>query len=325
MQGKVPSEKSAEEVYVGIDVCKDWLDVCLHPDGRSLRVANNKDGIRRLRRTLKPVRVRLVVMEATGKYHRLVQRTLHAAGLSVAVVNPLRARLFAEACGQLAKTDRLDARLLAVLGASLQPNETPPPSLFLETLKELVRARESAVAEHVALKNRLTATQATFLKNELKRRLKALDTHVARLEKEIFRQIKDDARLTRRYDILMSIPGIGAVTAVNLLVELDELGAYSGKAVTLLAGLAPIACDTGQTSGQRTIKGGRALARRALYMSSLSAARYNPDLAIFYKRLIAKGKEAKVALTAVMRKLIVLANTLLKQDRIWSPIQPKHP
>jgi transposase len=322
MQGKVLPERSAEEVYVGIDVCKGWLDVHLHPIGRDLRVANTRDGIRRLVRALMGLPVALAVMEATGKYHRQAHRMLSAAGIAAAIVNPLRARLFAEASGQLAKTDRLDARLLAVLGQSLKPDVTPPPAPTLEALQELLRARQAATAEAVALQNRLAATQSAFLRAELKRRLNSLRRHIERLEAESFRLLESDAVLQRRYAVVLSIPGIGPITAITLVVELSELGACSGKAAALMAGLAPIACDTGQKSGQRRIRGGRAPVRCALYMAALAAARHNPDLAAFHTRLIAKGKAAKVVLTAVMRKLVMLANTLITQDRMWSPKPP---
>ena len=323
MQGKVLPERSAGEVYVGIDVCKGWLDVHLHPIGRSLRLRNDREAIRRLSRELSGRPVALVVMEATGKYHRLAHRMLSAAGFAVAVVNPLRARLFAEATGRLAKTDRLDARLLAVLGESLRPAATPPQSPGIGALGELVRARQAASDERVALVNRLAAAQSAFLRAELRRRLDAMATHVRRIEAEIRRLIDREAALGRRFEVLLSIPGIGPVVAVTLLAELAELGACSGKAAALLAGLAPIACDTGQKTGQRRIRGGRAGVRRTLYMAALAAARHNPDLAAFHKRLVDKGKPAKVALTAVMRKLIVLANTLLAEDRTWQPRPPQ--
>lgn len=325
MQGKVLPERSAEdEVYAGIDVCKDWLDVYLHPVGRSLRVSNNPDGLRRLMRELTAYRIGLAVMEATAKYHRLAHAMLSAAGVAAAVINPLRARLFAEAAGQLAKTDRLDARLLALLGESLKPAPTPPASPALEALQELTRARQAAVVEAAALQNRLGAAVTAFLKAELKRLLKRVEAHVGRLEAEIERLVEDDPVLKRRFAVLSSIPGIGPVAAVTLLAELSELGACSGKAASLMAGLAPLACDSGDRSGQRRIRGGRHKLRRALYMAALAAARHNPDLAPFYKRLRAAGKKPKVALTAVMRKLVVLANTLLTEDRLWMPKAPIH-
>jgi transposase len=315
MQGKVSPERSASEVYVGIDVCKAWLDIYVHPAGVKLRVANARDGVLRLKKQLAPYAVAGVVMEATGKLHRYAQRTLTAAGYAVAVVNPLRSRLFAEAIGTLAKTDAIDARLLAVLGESLRPAATPPAPVWLEELQELVRARQAA-----ALANRRGCSQTAFLKTELARRLKSFATHMARLDAEIARRIASEATLERRYAILLSVPGIGPVAAVTLLVGLAELGACSGKQAAMLAGLAPIACDSGDTSGDRHIKGGRAYVRTAIYMAALTAARFNPDLKRFYRRLRAKGKTAKVALTAVMRKLVVLANALLRQDRFWQPV-----
>ena len=320
MQGKVSPERSASQVYVGIDVCKAWLDIYVHPAGVKLRVANARDGVLRLKKQLAAYAVAGIVMEATGKLHRHAQRTLTAAGYAVAVVNPLRSRLFAEALGTLAKTDAIDARLLAVLAESLRPTATPPSPVWLEELQELVRARQAAAAEAGALANRRGASQTAFLKAELARRLKSLATHMARLDAEIERRIVSEATLERRYAILLSVPGIGPVAAATLLVGLAELGACSGKQAAMLAGLAPIACDSGDKSGDRYIKGGRAHVRTAIYMAALTAARFNPDLKGFYARLRAKGKTAKVALTAVMRKLVVLANTLLREDRIWQPI-----
>lgn len=325
MQGTETSERSARiPVYVGIDVCKAWLDVYLHPVGRKFRVANDRVGLRLLKRELAPHRVYLIVMEATGKYHRQAHRTLHAAGLAVAVVNPLRSRLFAEAIGALAKTDALDARLLAVLGESLKPPARPPAPEALEALQELVGARQAATAETTALANRLGASQLSFVKAELRRRLNSLKRHLARLEAETRRRLESDPALWRRYTILKSISGIGPVAALSLLTGLAELGSCSGKAASLLAGLAPLARDSGDTAGQRRIRGGRAHVRRVLYMAALAAARCNPDLAAFYRRLREAGKKPKVALTAVMRKLVVLANTLIHEDRLWQPQRPIH-
>ncbi len=323
MQGKVMPERSAEiPVYVGIDVCKDWLDIHLHPAGRALRLANSAEGLKALARALRPYPVALVIMEATGKYHRRAHRHLHAIGLRVTVINPLRARLFAEAAGALAKTDAIDARLLAILGEGLAPQVTPPAPEALEALQELVRARAAARAEATALTNRRHASQTAFLRAELARRIKSLGHHDARLEAEIARRIEADPGLARRHAILLSIPGIGPVTAASLLVDLAELGHCSGKAASLLAGLAPIARDSGEKAGERRIRGGRAGPRTALYMAALSVARHDPDLSKFYKRLRDAGKKPKVALVAVMRKLVVLANTLIKEDRLWQPQQP---
>lgn len=325
MQGKVESTVSAAAVYAGMDVSKDWLDVYVYPDGQSWRAENSLVGLRRLRRYLDELGLSpdRIVLEATGKYHRLAFRTLSAWGYGVVVVNPLRARLFAQACGALAKTDRIDARLLALMGHSLAPRPSVPAPLQLEQLQELVNAHSAAHAEAVALGNRLEQSTIRFLKNELKRRRTSLKGHIKRLEVEIAQLIRADPGLAARYAILLSIPSIGATTAAALLAGLSELGQCTAKAASLLAGLAPIADDSGRRQGQRHIRGGRMPVRNALYMAALSAARFNPDLKVVYQRLRNAGKPPKLALTAIMRKLVVLANTLLTQNRPWQPSQPK--
>jgi transposase len=321
MQGQKSPERSAEPgVYVGVDVCKDWLDVYLHPIGQKFRAANTPEGLKALKRRIADLPVELIVMEATGKFHRQAHRTLHAAGLAVAVVNPLRARLFAEAVGQLAKTDRLDARVLALMGQALEPSALAPAPEALEALQELARARAAAIADQTALSHRRGASQTAFLKAELGRRLKVLAAHIERLDAEIERRIGADAALKRRYDIVLTIPGVGPVAAVALVIGLPELGACSGKAAALLAGLAPLACDSGEKAGERHIRGGRAFVRTGLYLAALAAARFNPQLRDDYQRLRDAGKKAKVAIAAIMRKLVVLANVLIKEDRPWRPI-----
>lgn len=323
MQGKELSEPDATlPVYAGVDVCKDWLDIYVHPGGQCLRVCNDRFGLKKLKRALSALGPVGVVMEATGKHHRAAHRSLHAAGFAVAVVNPLRARLFAEAIGQLAKTDRLDARLLALMGAALAPAAHPPPPQLLEALAELVNARHAAASECTALINRLAAATTGFLKAELRRRIAACRTHIARIEKHIARHVADHPDTARRFAILTSIPGIGPVTAQAMITGLRELGACSARQATLLAGLAPLADDSGGRSGYRSVRGGRKRVRNALYMAALTAMRKNPDLATFANRLKGAGKRPKVVIVAVMRKLLVLANTLITQDRLWIPHHP---
>jgi transposase len=323
MQGKVlPEPNTMPAVYAGIDVCKEWLDADVPAHATKFRVNNDRFGRRRLNRELAKLAVTRVVMEATGKYHRAAQRSLHAAGFAVAVVDPLRARLFAKACGYLAKTDRIDARLLALMGEALEPTALAPVSEALLELQELVNARTAATAERTALTNRRAAAQAAFLRAELGRRLIAAKRHLERLDAEIEKRIQAQPELARRYTILMSIPGVGAVTAAVLIANFAELGACSSKQAAMLAGVAPVACESGERVGYRAIKGGRMSVRNALYMAALSAASHNAGLAPFAKRLRQAGKPAKVALVAVMRKLIVLANTLISQNRLWSPIAP---
>jgi transposase len=320
MQGKVSPERSAmTPVYVGIDVCKERLDVYIHPVGLRLEFANSPDGVKRLKRSLKAHEVALVAMEATGKFHRAAHRSLHADGLRVAVVNPLRSRLFAEAAGALAKTDRVDCRMLAILGESLEPDATAPPSELMESLQELARSRDAALAARTALLNQLGAATARPVKIEINRQLRAAETAIENLGAESERLIAADARLARQMAVLISIPGVGTVTATALIVGLAEIGSLSAKEAAMIVGLAPIAWDSGQSSGARHIAGGRAHVRRALYMAAVSAARYNPALKAFYDRLLATGKKPKVAITAVMRKLVVLANTLVRENRCWEP------
>ena len=323
MQGKaLPEQDAKPAVYVGVDVCKDWLDVHVHPTGHAFRVANDRNGLKRLKRELATVAVAGVVMEATSKYHRAAHRSLHEADLPVAVVNPLRARLFAEAIGALAKTDRIDARVLALMAERLQPAPTAPCAVALEQLQEIMHARTAAIAERTALQNRLGVTTNGFLRRELARRIKAIEAHIERLDAEIERKIAADPVMARRRAVLLSIPGIGPVAAHVLLIHLAELGSCSAKQAAMLTGVAPLACDSGERQGQRRIRGGRACVRSVLYMAALSATRYNPDIKAFADRLKANGKAAKVVLVAVMRKLVALANVLVQQDRPWQQIKP---
>ena len=320
MQGKVKPEPNAQtRVYVGIDTCKAWLDVYVHPIGLAFRVPNSYEGLKQLKRRLTGLVVVLIVMEATGKLHREAYRNLTDSGHAVAVVNPLRSRLFAEALGQLAKTDKVDARMLALMGAMLEPKAKPPAPETIETFQELVRGREAFVQQRTALLNQLSDAKATFLKQQIRRQIRTIEAAIKRLQKEIMRIVKADPGLARRYEILVSIKGIGPVTAVAILANFPEIGTCNAKQSAMLAGLAPIANDSGDRAGTRSIKGGRAGLRTGIYMAAVSAASSNPGLRAFYDRLVAAGKLPKVALTAVMRKLIVLANTLIREDRLWTP------
>lgn len=312
----------AGAVWVGVDVSKDRLDVCVNPSGERFAVANDATGRRCLARRLARLPIALVAMEPTAKYHRAAHRHLHAAGLPVTLVNPLRARRFAEALGRLAKTDRLDAAVLALFAERLTPDPTTPPDPAQELLAELAGARTAAIAERVALDNRRQAAASAFLRRALASRLRGLDRHIASLDKQIAAAIAADPVTARRAGILRSIPGIGPVAATALLAQLGEIGQLTAKQAAALAGLAPIARDSGASSGQRRIAGGRAQLRKALYMSALVASRRNPDLSRFYQHLRQQGKAAKLALTAVARKLVVLANRLVADNRTWQPQIP---
>ncbi len=320
MQGKVKTDNTMPAVYVGIDVSKEHLDIYLHPLGEHFAVANDAGGWRHLLRRLTKLTVALVVLEPTSKYHRATHRHLHAAEIPTALINPLRARLFAQACGERAKTDRIDARMLALFGERMAPGIVAPPTLDEEELEELASARSTAIAERVAMQNRLGITTTTFLRRELSIRLRSLTAHIKRLEQKIEQMIAADPRMARRSAILRSIPGIGPVATLAILSGLREIGTLTAKQAAALAGLAPYPRDSGSSHKPRFIRGGRSSLRTALYMAALVASRHNPSLADFYKHLRENGKPAKVALTAIARKIIVLANSLVAQNRNWMPI-----
>ena len=322
MQGKV--KQSAEsKVYVGIDVSKGQLDVYLHPCGDAFKVTNDKTGFKALKRRLRDLDVDVVVVEATGKYHRDVHRSLSDNGFSVAVLNPYRSRKFSDCLGQLAKTDQIDARVLALFGEALKPKATQPASKTFQYLQELMSGLEALKASRTAHKNRLGSASDRVLKRQLRLLLQSLDKRIKAVEMEIIARMKSDRVLVRRYQILTSIPGIGPTIALTMLVRLSELGTLTSKQIAALVGVAPMNWDSGQYRGTRHIRGGRAEVRTSMYMGALAVARCKKsELRTFYDRLLANGKTKKVALTALIRKLAVLANTLIKQDRKWQPIAP---
>ena len=323
MQGKESLEQAASaKCSVGIDTSKAWLDADVQPLDKRLRVPNTTEGIRKLKRWIAAFDPAIVVIEATGKWHRPAQRSLYASKIPITVVDPLRARLFAKAQGILAKTDRVDARVLALFGRMMSPELRPPASEAMEELKEIVVARESAVAEETSLKNQLAASTSAFLKRHLGRRIARLGKEIEALEREILKRIRADEGLVARYQILTSIPGFGFVTAATLLARLPELGECDAKEIAMLSGLAPIADDSGERRGARVVGGGRPAIRRILYLAALTASRINPDAKLFYQRLIAAGKAHKVGLIAVARKLVVLANTLIGDNRAWQTQAP---
>ena len=325
MQGKEASEQETKaKSSVGIDTSKYWLDVHVLPAGERLRAANSCAGIRQLKRWLLRHDIALVVIEATGKWHRHAHRSLVASAIPVAIVDPFRVRMFAKAQGILAKTDRLDARVLALFAAMMEPSVRAPAPQTMAELAELVVARASAVEAQTALKNQLCTAESKFLKRQLERRILRAGKDIAALEGEILKRIKADDSLARRYAILTSIPSFGFTVAATLIACLAEIGSMTAKQIGMLAGLAPIADQSGERDGIRVIWGGRPAVRRVLYLAALSATRFNADMKAFYQRLTASGKPPKVALIAVARKLAVLANTLISQDRTWELRTPKH-
>ncbi|MBV9754553.1 MAG: IS110 family transposase [Hyphomicrobiales bacterium] len=323
MQGEDASEQVANgKCNVGIDVCEAWLDIHVLPCEEAFRVANTPQGHRSLKRRLKHHEIGVIVIEATGKWHRQIQRSLHASSYAVHVVNPLRARLFAEGINVLAKTDKLDARMLAMMGFMLGNEAKPPDPKIIEELKELVQARASAVAEQTSLRNQSGSAQVAFVRRQLEKRQDRLAKDIKALGSHIMKRIKSDEGLRRRHEILSSIPCFGEVVAMTLLAWLPELGSCNHKQIASLTGLAPWADDSGKREGERHIKGGRTVVRNALYLAALTAARFNPDMQTFYLQLKAKGKDGKLPIIAIARKLVVLANTLISADRIWMPKSP---
>jgi transposase len=287
-------------------------------------VANTSEGIRQLKRWLLKHKVGLAAVEATGKWHRELCRNLRASHIAVAVIDPYRVRSFAKAKRILAKTDRLDAKVLAMFAATMDPPCRPPPPRVIEAMQELVTARASAVEEETSLQNQFGSAQTSFLKRQLTRRITQLKAHIKALEQECLGQIKADESLARRHAILTSIPGIGAVVAITLIAFLNELGALTNKEIAALAGVAPVADDSGEREGIRVVWGGRGIVRRMLYLAALSASRHNKDMRTFHQRLSANGKSAKVCLIALARKLAALANTLISQNRTWLPTTPQN-
>jgi transposase len=287
------------------------------PADDRLRVANSCDGNRQLKRWLRSYDIGLVVIEATGKWHRHLHRSLVASAVPVAVVDPYRVRMFAKAQGILAKTDRLDARVLASFAAIMAPPTCAPAPQAMAELAELVVACGSAVEARAALKNQLATAQDKFLKRQIERRIERAGKDINVLAREILKRIKADDSLARRYAILTSIPSFGFAVAATLIACLAEIGSATAKQIGMLAGLAPIADQSGERDGVRVIWGGRPSVRRVLYLAALSATRFNADMKAFYRRLTDAGKPPKVALIAVARKLVVLANTLVGQDRTW--------
>jgi transposase len=324
MQGKEASEQETLKCTAGIDVSKSWLDAHILPQDQVLRVPNAAAGIRRLKCWLLKQDVELVAIEATGKWHREVCRSLVASQIAVAVTDPYRVRMFAKAHGIFAKTDRLDAKVLAMFAAMMAPSCRTPAPQALEALQELVTARTSAVDEETTLKNQRAAAEGTFLKRQLTRRIAQLVAHIEALEKECLKRIKADEGLARRFAILTSIPSFGDVVAMTLIAFLAELGSLTNKQIGALAGLAPVANDSGERTGARVVWGGRGAVRRILYLAALSATTCNPDMKAFHRRLVSAGKAPKAALIAVARKLALLANTLIAEDRPWQIEPPQH-
>lgn len=307
--------------YIGIDVSKSQLDVCVRTDSRERRLAatNDREGIRNLCKRLGRLKPQRIVLEASGGYERDILAALQSATLFVSRVNPRNVRHFGKAIGLLAKTDRLDASLLAHYAETLKPALSKPVGQNLELLRALVARRRQLrdMRSGEACRKQQALTQA--LRAEIEAHVKMLTATIIKLGKDIRQLLARHPDLAKRAALLQSAPGIGQVAAATLLAELPELGSLTKKEIAALVGVAPFACESGQWKGRQRCAGGRKSVRDLLFMAALAAVRSRSPIAIFYRRLRDAGKPAKCALTAVMRKIVVTLNAMVRDDRAYAP------
>jgi transposase len=304
----------ATSSYVGIDVSKDKLDVAVLGESQEKQVENAQKGIAQLVKQMVDLQPELIVVEATGGYQRAVVEALVHAGLPVAVVNPARVRQFARACGLLAKTDKLDAHVLAVFGQRVQPRRYEGKSEAEKQLSALLVRRKQVEEMLQAEQNRLRTTLPN-LKSSVEQVLVCLKEQKKRLEEQIQQFIQEQQAWQEQTEILSSAPGVGIVTTATLLAELPELGKMDRKKIAALVGVAPMNYDSGKKRGYRKTKAGRSDVRSVLYMSTLVATRYNPLIRAQYQHLLKRGKEKKVALTACMRKFLTILNAMMRDQQ----------
>jgi transposase len=305
-------------VVVGIDVSKATLDVALVPGGEQFQASNDADGIEGLAKRLKAAAVDLVVMEATGGYETAVATRLIGAGLRVAVVNARQIRDFAKATGRLAKSDRIDARVIAAFGEVVDPEIRQLPDEDAQKLQALLVRRTQLVAMRVQEINRLGLMQGAMRKG-IKEHIAWLEKAIERLEIDITHGLRSSAAWREKDDLLQSFKGIGPITSGSLMVGMPELGRLDRREIASLAGLAPFNCDSGTMRGRRSIYGGRSRVRTLLYMAATSAIRSNPVIREFYTRLRSRGKPHKVAMVACMRKMLTILNAMVRQSTPWTP------
>ncbi len=306
---------------IGIDISKATLDAFRRSSGEHRQFSNDPTGYKALIRWIGTGTLR-IVFEPTGPYHRGLELALVKAGLNTVKVNPRSARRFAEATGVLAKTDRIAAAVLAGMGAVLDLKGWPIKSEIQYDLKELSVARQALIKDRVAAKNRKHTAINALLKRQLVVRIKQIESQLAEIDAAIMASIMADPDLARRFEILCSIPGIGKITATALLIDMPELSSVDNKQAASLAGLAPVTRQSGGWSGRARIGGGRRQVRITLYMPVVASLRCNPHLKKTFDTLSDAGKHSKVAITAVMRKLLIFANSLLRDNRKWNEIRP---
>ena len=310
-------------VTVGIDVSKDVLDVATTIDQQVWRYDNASDDHAKLVDQLGKLDAHTIVIEATGGYQRAVVAALAAADLPVVVINPRQVRDFARATGRLAKTDRIDAQVLAQFGAKIRPEHRPLPDEKTLELKEQLTRRRQLLEMITAENNRLQQTRSGAVRQSIKKVLQLLRRQLCQLNDDLDRSIRDCPVWREKQNLLKSVPAVGDQTTRTLLIELPELGRCSRQQIAALVGVAPFNRDSGMMRGRRTIWGGRANIRAVLYMAALVATRHNPVIRVYYQRLLAAGKCKKVALVACMRKLLTMTNAILRDQKPWTnPLNP---
>jgi transposase len=307
---------SAVPCFVGIDVAKAQLDIAVRPSGECWAAPNDADGVVTLVERLQALHPTLIVLEATGGLERSATAALATAGLPVVIVNPRQVRDFARATGQLAKTDALDARALAHFADVIRPTPRPLPDTQTQELRALLSRRQQLIGMRTAEQNRLAGTSER-LTQDIEAHIAWLNARIATLDADLETMLRASPLWRENDDLLQSVPGIGPVCARTLLLELPELGTLTRQQIAALVGVAPLNCDSGTLRGRRTIWGGRAHVRTVLYMGTLVATRFNPQIKVFYQRLLAAGKLKKVALTACMHKLVTILNAMLKHRTAW--------
>lgn len=303
-------------IFIGIDVSKDRLDVARHPSNETESVNHDRAGIESLVKRFQQIRPTLIVLEATGGVERDVTRALAAAELPVIVINPRQVRDFAKATGQLAKTDRIDARVLAHFAQAVRPSVRPLPDEVTLELRALIARRRQLTEMIVAERNRLSGASKAVRKR-IAAHLRWLEAELEGADKDLDQRIRQSPIWQENEDLLKSVPGIGPIVSRTLLAELPELGKLNRRQIAGLVGVAPYNCDSGRLQGRRAIWGGRASVRAVLYMAALVASRRNAVIRLLYQRLLKAGKARKVALVACMRKLLTILNAMIKHKTRW--------
>jgi len=307
------------EQFVGIDVSKATLDVCIEPSGSVMQVAYDETGVEQLVAHLKEINPTLVVVEATGGLEVRIASALAGKGLAVAVVNPRQGRDFAKATGQLAKTDRVDAAVLAAFAKAIRPQVRPLKDEESRALDDMVNRRRQLIGMRVQESLRLATAASKPLQKSLKKHIAWLDKQIDQADRDLTSRLRESDVWRAKDDLLNSIPGVGPVTRVTMLAKCPELGTLNRRQIAALAGVAPLANDSGKHRGKRSIWGGRAEIRAVLYMAAISAMRCNDAIKAFAERLKKAGKPPKVVIVACMRKLLTIMNSMLKNNTPWTP------